>query len=156
MKDKLDFKEIKKLTDFMEERNLSEFELEVDGFKIRLSKKPPNSQLVDSLQMMAAQQNNGPSDTQQIQAVDQPSPEDNRHYILSPMVGTFYRSPDPSSPPFVDIGETVKKNQTLCIIEAMKLMNEIESDVDGKIEEILVENGKAIEYGQQLFAIKAQ
>ena len=72
------------------------------------------------------------------------------------MVGTFFRSPDPSSPPFADIGESAKKNQTLCIIEAMKLMNEIESDVDGTIDEIFVENGKPIEYGQRLFAIKVQ
>jgi acetyl-CoA carboxylase biotin carboxyl carrier protein len=70
------------------------------------------------------------------------------------MVGTFYRAPNPSAPPFVEIGDTVKKNQTLCIIEAMKLMNEIESDIDGTIEEILVENGKPVEFGQKLFALK--
>ncbi len=70
------------------------------------------------------------------------------------MVGTFFRSSDPSSPPYIEIGERVKKNQTLCIIEAMKLMNEIESDIDGILDEILVENGKPIEYGQRLFAFK--
>jgi acetyl-CoA carboxylase biotin carboxyl carrier protein len=69
------------------------------------------------------------------------------------MVGTFYRAPDPASEPYVEIGEQVKKNQTLCIIEAMKLMNEIESDVDGEVLEIFVENGKSVEYGQRLFAI---
>jgi acetyl-CoA carboxylase biotin carboxyl carrier protein len=78
------------------------------------------------------------------------------HYISSPMVGTFYRAPDPSSPPFVEIGESVQKNQTLCIIEAMKLMNEIESDIDGILEEIYVQNGKPVEYGKKLFAIKPE
>ncbi len=70
------------------------------------------------------------------------------------MVGTFYRAPDPSSPPFVEIGEDIKKNQTLCIIEAMKLMNEIESDIDGIIEDIYVKNGNPVEYGQKLFSVK--
>ncbi|HQM75384.1 MAG TPA: acetyl-CoA carboxylase biotin carboxyl carrier protein, partial [Candidatus Saccharicenans sp.] len=77
------------------------------------------------------------------------------HYITSPMVGTFYRAPSPTSAPFVEIGDTVKKGQTLCIIEAMKLMNEIESDVSGVVTDILVENGKPVEYGQRLFVIKA-
>lgn len=70
------------------------------------------------------------------------------------MVGTFYRAPDPSAPPFVKIGEPVTKNQTLCIIEAMKLMNEVESDIDGTVEEIFIKNGKPVEYGQKLFSIK--
>lgn len=70
------------------------------------------------------------------------------------MVGTFYRAPDPSSPPFAEVGETIKKNQTLCIIEAMKLMNEVECDIDGVLEEIFIKNGSPIEYGQRLFAIK--
>jgi len=69
------------------------------------------------------------------------------------MVGTFYRAPDPASEPYVEIGEQVKKSQTLCIIEAMKLMNELEADVDGTIAEIYVDNAKPVEYGQKLFAI---
>ena len=69
------------------------------------------------------------------------------------MVGTFYRAPAPNAPPFVEVGEPVKKNQTLCIVEAMKLMNEIECDVDGIVKEIFVENGKPVEFGQKLFAI---
>ena len=83
-----------------------------------------------------------------------PAEDKNIHYITSPMVGTFYRAPSPTSPPFVDIGDAVKKGQTLCIVEAMKLMNEIESDVSGVVVDILVENGKPVEYGQKLFAIK--
>ncbi len=72
------------------------------------------------------------------------------------MVGTFYRAPSPSSPPFVEIGDVVKKKQILCIVEAMKLMNEIESDADGVVKEIYVENGKPVEFGQKLFAIVPQ
>ena len=77
----------------------------------------------------------------------------NVHYITAPMIGTFYRAPDPSSPPFVKEGDHVSKGDVLCIIEAMKLMNEVESDVDGTIKEILVENAQPVEYGQKLFAI---
>jgi acetyl-CoA carboxylase biotin carboxyl carrier protein len=74
--------------------------------------------------------------------------------VTSPMVGTFYRAPAPNADPFVEIGETVKKGQTLCIIEAMKLMNEIESDADGVVTAIHVENGKPVEYGQKLFSVR--
>jgi acetyl-CoA carboxylase biotin carboxyl carrier protein len=69
------------------------------------------------------------------------------------MVGTFYRTPAPNAPPFIEVGEPVKKKQTLCIVEAMKLMNEIESDVDGVVKEIFIENGKPVEFGKKLFAI---
>ncbi|NTV81311.1 MAG: acetyl-CoA carboxylase biotin carboxyl carrier protein, partial [Candidatus Aminicenantes bacterium] len=75
------------------------------------------------------------------------------HIIASPMVGTFYKAPDPTSAPLVDIGDAVKKGETLCIIEAMKLMNEIEADVDGTVVEVFVENARPVEYGQKLFAI---
>ncbi|MFC2170238.1 acetyl-CoA carboxylase biotin carboxyl carrier protein [Acidobacteriota bacterium] len=84
----------------------------------------------------------------------EPNPQENIYYVTSPMVGIFYRASDPSSPPFVEIGDQIEKNQSLGIIEAMKLMNEIESEIEGTLEEIYVENGKPIEYGQRLFAIK--
>jgi acetyl-CoA carboxylase biotin carboxyl carrier protein len=74
--------------------------------------------------------------------------------ITSPIVGTFYRSPDPSSPPFVDVGQTIRKGQTLCIIEAMKLMNEIESEYEGEVVKCYVENGQPVQYGERIFAIK--
>lgn len=152
MSAKIDYKEIIKIIDLLEERSLSHFELEVEGFKIKITKNPTSS-------------------THEIPPAIQPSPEpeenalpaesslqetkNNLHTITSPMVGTFYRSPDPSSSPFVEEGDNVKKSQTLCIIEAMKLMNEIESDVDGILKEIYVENGKPVEYGQILFAIQS-
>ncbi|TXG26216.1 acetyl-CoA carboxylase biotin carboxyl carrier protein, partial [Burkholderia territorii] len=75
------------------------------------------------------------------------------HVVTSPMVGTFYRAPSPGADPFVQVGDSVKEGQTICIIEAMKLLNEIESDKAGVIKEILVENGQAVEYGQPLFVI---
>lgn len=153
MKDKIDYKEIKKLIDFMEEKNLSQLELEVEGFKIKFSKNQPPVLPPGSFQQ---QSSSGESENSTAQTSDQPEEKEIRHVIFSPMVGTFFRSPDPSSPPFADVGERVKKNQTLCIIEAMKLMNEIESDVDGIIDEIFEENGNPIEYGQKLFAIKVQ
>ncbi len=153
MKDKIDYKEIKKLIDFMEEKNLSVFELEVEGFKIKVSKnQQPVLPTGTIQQIITSPENDGSS----AQTSDQTEEKDNIHFIFSPMVGTFFRSSDPSSPPYTEIGESVKKNQTLCIIEAMKLMNEIESDIDGILDEILVENGKPIEYGQRLFAIKLQ
>jgi acetyl-CoA carboxylase biotin carboxyl carrier protein len=74
--------------------------------------------------------------------------------IKSPIVGTFYRSPEPSAPAFVEVGDTVKKGQVLCIIEAMKLMNEIESDCEGEVAAVYVENGKAVQFGERLFAVK--
>lgn len=78
------------------------------------------------------------------------------HVIKSPLVGTFYRAPSPGAPPFVEVGDTVSKGQVLCIIEALKVMNEIESDIDGKVVKILVENGQPVEYGQELFYIEPE
>lgn len=155
---KIDFEELKKLIALLEEKNLTQFELEVEGFKIKLSRSVPNSTVPAPAIIPAVI----PGATGAISAANgevaaptpAPAEDKNIHYITSPMVGTFYRAPSPTSPPFVDIGDTVKKGQTLCIIEAMKLMNEIECDVNGVVVDILVENGKPVEYGQKLFAIK--
>lgn len=151
---KINYKEIIKLIDLLEERNLSHFELEVEGFKIKISRNQPQSSSSEeasasSLPPEKEGEVNSPS--------TEPRTQENRnnlHYITSPMVGTFYRAPDQTSPPFVDVGDNVKKDQTLCIIEAMKLMNEIESDVEGILKDIYIENGKPVEYGQKLFAIQ--
>jgi acetyl-CoA carboxylase biotin carboxyl carrier protein len=97
-----------------------------------------------------------PSQTEASFESEVPENESGLHIVTSPMVGTFYRASDPSSPPFVEQGDSVKKSQTLCIIEAMKLMNEIEADADGILEKIYLKNGKPVEYGQKLFAIKSQ
>ncbi|MGB9892842.1 MAG: acetyl-CoA carboxylase biotin carboxyl carrier protein [Candidatus Saccharicenans sp.] len=150
---KIDYEELKKLISLLEEKNLTQFELEVEGFKIKLSRGLSNSGHSPAA-FSPTQANPGLVNGEIIPAPPIISEDKNLHYITSPMVGTFYRAPSPTSPPFVDIGDTVKKGQTLCIIEAMKLMNEIECDVNGLVVDILVENGKPVEYGQKLFAIK--
>ena len=156
MKSKIDYKELIKLIDLMDERDLSQFELEVEGLKIKINRtqSQPVSQKASLPPVSTSPSEDSPPNEIPGQA-DLKAASDSFYYIRSPMVGTFYRAPDPSSPPFIEVGEPVKKNQIVSIIEAMKLMNEIESDVDGVIEEILVENGKPVEYGQKLFAVKS-
>jgi len=156
MKDKIDYEEISRLVNFLEEKKLTNFELEVEGFKIKISRA------TSSTPAPAPEKTSVPTTNPSLETEKSPFPaeaqpqeaEDGLHYVTSPMVGTFYRAPDPTSSPFVDVGDKVKKSQTLCIVEAMKLMNEIESEVEGVIKEIYVENGKPVEYGQKLFAIQ--
>jgi len=157
MKSKIDYKEISKLIDLLEKRNLADFELELEGFKIKISReqrKPEIKELTVVPNSVPPEKENKREEKSEL--TQEKSEHDNIYFITSPMVGTFYRAPDPSSPPFIEIGEEVKKNQTLCIIEAMKLMNEIESDVEGKVKDILVKNGNPVEYGQKLFSIKTK
>jgi len=154
MSSKIDYKEINKIIGLMEEKNLSHFELEVEGLKIKISRSPaPSSASESSPNSQASAELEGKENSMHVEAPPLEG-KNNLHYITSPMVGTFYRAPAPSSPPFVETGDSVEKNQTLCIIEAMKLMNEIESDVDGTLTKIFIENGKPVEYGQRLFAIQ--
>lgn len=159
-KSKIDYEELKKLISLLEEKNLADFELEVEGFKIKLSRQPsapPQSSTVIFPNVMTSSRPEPGQAAGELAGVPPSTLLEDKslHYITSPMVGTFYRAPSPTSAPFVEIGDTVKKGQTLCIIEAMKLMNEIESDVSGVVTDILVENGKPVEYGQRLFVIKA-
>jgi acetyl-CoA carboxylase biotin carboxyl carrier protein len=152
MAPKVDFEEIAKIVKFLEDHNLAEFELEVEGFKIKICRNahvvyaPPAGSYAPTMR-------EGSYAPAAPAADFAPEPKSDLHAVVSPMVGTFYRAPSPSSPPFAEIGDVVKKRQTLCIVEAMKLMNEIESDADGVIREIYVENGKPVEFGQKLFAI---
>jgi len=154
MDKKIDYEEINRLVGFLEEKNLTQFELEVEGFKIRISREPhldkTTEKTENSVGSLPPDRGNNPVPAPPLSQESGNSLQ----YVTSPMVGTFYRAPDPASPPFVDLGDEVKKSQTLCIIEAMKLMNEIESEVDGVIAEIFAENGKPVEYGQKLFAIR--
>jgi acetyl-CoA carboxylase biotin carboxyl carrier protein len=157
MTGKIDYEEIRRLVGLLEEKNLAVFELEIEGLKVKIARSVPPPAPVPApaaAAAPAAEAPRMPEAPSPAQAAG-PLPElaKGHHLITSPMVGTFYRAPDPTSAPFVDIGDTVKKGQTLCIIEAMKLMNEIEADVDGTIAEIYVENAKPVEYGQKLFAI---
>ncbi len=154
MSSKIDYEEIAKLISFLEEKKLSHFELEVEGFKIKISRAVPSAPAVETAPAPGPPGRPKPENSARSLEVQPQVSGDSLHFITSPMVGTFYRTPDPNSPPFVDVGEEVKKSQTLCIIEAMKLMNEIESDVEGIVTDIFVENGKPVEYGQRLFAIQ--
>jgi acetyl-CoA carboxylase biotin carboxyl carrier protein len=155
MSGRIDYEEVRKLIALLEEKNLSIFELETEGFKVKIGRSSPASPQA----FVAAPAANGGAAASESPAaaeaarIEAAELAKGHHIIASPMVGTFYRAPDPTSAPFVDSGDTVKKGQTLCIIEAMKLMNEIEADVDGTVAEIYVENAKPVEFGQKLFAI---
>lgn len=148
---KIDLEEIARLVNFLEEKKLTGFELEVEGFKIKISRGSPpvaqESRVINPGVQAEKEAFISMPDASTAAA------QSGLHFIASPMVGMFYRASDPNSTPFVEVGDPVKKNQTLCIIEAMKLMNEIEADVDGIIKEVYVENAKPVEYGQKLFAI---
>jgi acetyl-CoA carboxylase biotin carboxyl carrier protein len=156
MTSKIDYDEINRLIKLLEDKNLTEFELEVEGFKIKIAR---NTQGAASPAPQPAPTSSNSSATASESAnpgaagLETQVSQGQLHFVTSPMVGTFYRTPAPNAPPFVEIDELVKKKQTLCIIEAMKLMNEIECDVDGTIKEIFIENGKPVEFGQKLFAI---
>ena len=155
MTSRIDYEEINKIIKLLEEKNLAEFELEIEGFKIKIARNfklgiPPQSPLMPAQNQPAPPVSLTASGLAEFQAHEA---HGQIYFVTSPMVGTFYRAPAPNSAPVVEIGEPVKKKQTLCIVEAMKLMNEIECDVDGLVKEIFVENGKPVEYGQKLFAI---
>ena len=154
MSAKIDYKEIKKLVQFMEEKKLFQFELEIEGLKVKISRNPSPLPLPESQPSPQEPEESKGNESVEPQEVEPEKGKNNLIFITSPMVGTFYLAPDPSSSPFVEVGDPVEKNQTLCIIEAMKLMNEIESEIEGVLEEIYAENGKPVEYGQKLFAIK--
>jgi acetyl-CoA carboxylase biotin carboxyl carrier protein len=157
----MNFDEIKQLLDMVREHELSEFELERDDFKIRVRKNtsgqwtatmPPVSH-VNYAPVMAAPVAAPPA-APAAPALT-PAQEDTDFAVVkSPIVGTFYRAPEPGAKPFADVGDTVRKGQVLCIIEAMKLMNEINSDVDGEVVKVYVENGQPVQYGERLFAIR--
>jgi len=149
MAPKIDYEEIAKIIKLLEDRNLAEFELEIEGFKIKLRKNAPAM----SPSAAALQGPAYPQGAPAAGAESGPAAQGNLVFVTSPIVGTFYRAASPASPPFIEVGDPVKKKQTLCIVEAMKLMNEIESDADGIVREIFVENGKPVEYGQKLFAV---
>ena len=150
---------IEHLLNFMTEHNLEEFEYSRGDLKIRLKKPSAN---VIGVRQMSAPEIIIPG-AAQTQAATAPTPAapasearsgEELHLVKSPIVGTFYESPSPGSPPFVKAGDTLTVGQVLCIVEAMKLMNEIECDVAGELVKKLVANGQPIEYGQELFAVR--
>jgi acetyl-CoA carboxylase biotin carboxyl carrier protein len=155
----MEFEDIERILELVRQHDLAEFEVESGGMKLRVRKASAAFPMPPAMPAAAAPP---PPATPHIPAslppVSAPEPADEESVELavvkSPIVGTFYRSPEPGAASFVEIGERVKKDQVLCIIEAMKLMNEITSEYDGEIASVYVENGKPVQYGERLFAIK--
>lgn len=154
----MDLSYIKKIIKLVEHSEVDEIEIEEEGKKIRVAKSRPQAgggpQFYQMPQMpsvapAAAAPAAGPVPV----AEEKPKPEKKYHEIKSPIVGTFYRAPSPDAEPYIEVGQTVNPGDVLCIVEAMKLMNEIESDVAGKVAKVVVENAKPVEYGQVLFLI---
>jgi acetyl-CoA carboxylase biotin carboxyl carrier protein len=155
----MDLRKLKKLIDLVQESGIGEIEITEGEEKVRISRQgnapvmmaPAMPSMAMPMQAgMAPMPGAAPA-----AAAPAPAPEEPKgHTLKSPMVGTFYRAPSPGAPSFIEVGQAVTKGQTLCIIEAMKLLNEIESDVAGTIKAILVENGQPVEYGQPLFLIE--
>jgi acetyl-CoA carboxylase biotin carboxyl carrier protein len=155
----MNFDDIKRILELVREHDLTEFELEGEGLKLRVRKAGGVAHLSAPEPVQPAAPVPPPlvAAPPPPAAVAQPAPEDvelELAVVKSPIVGTFYRSAEPGAAPFVDIGERVRKDQVLCIIEAMKLMNEITSEYEGEIVSVYVENGKPVQYGERLFAIK--
>src|SRR3982750_2885638 len=154
----MDLRKLKKLIDLVQESGIGEIEITEGEEKVRTCRQAPGvapMMMAPGMQpMQYAVPGSGPSAGAPAPAAPAPPPEPKGHQLKSPMVGTFYRAPSPGAPPFIEVGQQVTKGQMLCIIEAMKLLNEIESDATGTVKAVLVENGQPVEYGQPLFTIE--
>lgn len=153
----MNLSEIKKLIRLFESSKVSELEVEQEGLRIQM-KKGAAAPAREVVHVSAPPVAESAAQAAAPAPAERPKPkQDSRgHVIKAPMVGTFFRAPSPTSPHFVEEGDIVRKGDVLCIIEAMKLMNEIESDIEGKIVTIFPENGKPVEYGEPLFEIEPQ
>jgi acetyl-CoA carboxylase biotin carboxyl carrier protein len=158
-------KELKELIDFLVEKDITEFELERGDLKVRVKRgtEPAIVQMAAPAPIAAAPAPlpaavpsavAGAPQAAAPAAPAEPAEEAGLHIVKSPIVGTYYEAPSPGSPPFLKVGDTVSVGQVLCIVEAMKLMNEIEADVAGEVVKILVTNNQPVEYGQSLFSIR--
>jgi acetyl-CoA carboxylase biotin carboxyl carrier protein len=160
----IDLDHLKQILDLLRDHNLSELEIEHDGLRLKIRKDAAGAAVVHSAPAVPAPTvptpvvHPAPGGAIPSASVSVAGPESSEEVELavvkSPIVGTFYRSSEPEAPPFVEIGATVKKGQVLCIIEAMKLMNEIDSEYEGQVVNIYVENGQPVQYGERLFAIR--
>ena len=158
----MDLDEIKKILDLMRENDLAEFDLEQEGVKVRLRKNSGPQWSTHAPAVPAVAYAPPPPAAAAPAGAAEPasspltaaSEDVDLAIIKSPIVGTFYRSPEPDAKPFAEVGQMVKTGQTLCIIEAMKLMNEINAECDGEVVKVYVENGRAVHYGERLFAIR--
>ena len=148
--------DIRKVLDLVREHDLAEFELEQDGLKVRVRKTGREVQLVSPAPMAVAAAPALVPTAVPAQAAPpaEEAPEVDLAIVKSPIVGTFYRAPEPGAPNFVEVGAIVRKGQVLCIIEAMKLMNEIECDTNGEVTAVYVENGRPVQFGERLFAVR--
>ena len=161
-------KELKELIEFLVEKDIAEFELERGDLKVRVKRPGEAVAPPPAVVHMAPAMTAGPAPLVATPAAPAAAPapvaappappaeEAGLHIVKSPIVGTYYEAPSPGSPPFIKVGDSVSLGQVLCIVEAMKLMNEIESDMAGEVAKILVKNGQPVEYGQALFAIRSK
>ena len=149
----MDLRKLKKLIDLVEESGIAELEITEGEEKVRIARTLPGTQPIVMQQPQQIVAAPAPVAAQPAPPAAAPAAEPDGHVVKSPMVGTFYRSNSPGGKAFVDVGQSVAVGEALCIIEAMKLMNEIESDAAGTIKAILVENGQPVEYGEPLFVI---
>jgi len=161
----MDLNQIKQILDLVREHEISEFEIEHDGLRLKVRKDTNGAHVVTlpasttpavAVALPASVTLQPPGEAAQAAADALADAEIELAVVKSPIVGTFYRSSEPGSPSFVDIGSTVKKGDVLCIIEAMKLMNEIDSEYDGEVVNVYVENGQPVQYGERLFAIRTR
>ena len=162
----MNFKEILELIDKVAEKGIVSLELEQAGVKVRIEGKSAQPTYIPAFAPSGQQQeipmmqaSPAPALNPAPAAAAPPAPvadvnDPSIHIITSPIVGTFYRTPNPEAAPFVNVGDRISKGQVLCIVEAMKLMNEIESDIEGTITQIFPQNGQPIEYGEKLYAVK--
>jgi acetyl-CoA carboxylase biotin carboxyl carrier protein len=151
----VDIKEIRALIDLMKKNGLAVFKMEKEGFKIALEMAGANAQPVIQYAAPAALPAAPAAAPAPVSAASAPAEAaSNLKEITSPMVGSFYASPSPDAPPYVTVGQTVTPDTVVCIIEAMKVMNEIKAEVSGVIAEVAVENGKPVQFGQALFRVK--
>ena len=149
----MDPKDIRELIDVISRSNFKSFELEREGFRLRLE-KAEGADAPAVVQVAAPAASAEPPAAAPAAAPVEAPADPGLHELNSPIVGTFYSSASPDAPPFVDVGSRVKRGQVLCIVEAMKVMNEIESEVDAEVVEVLVSNGQPVEYGEVLFRLR--
>jgi acetyl-CoA carboxylase biotin carboxyl carrier protein len=149
-----DFKEIKSIIDLMKKNDLSVFEIEKEGFRLKLQRGPSGQAAAGASLPTAVPPKAATTPTEAAPALPKPIESVPLREIVSPMVGTFYRAASPDGAPFVDVGKTITEETVVCIIEAMKVMNEIKAETSGVIAEVVAENGKPVQFGQVLFKVR--
>ena len=150
----MDIRKIKKLIELLEESGIAEIEIKEGEEAVRISRMPVGAAAQFAPQPPAARRRRSAAAPAPVAEAPPPKPKSNEHVITAPMVGTFYACPSPGAKAFVEIGDEIKVGQVLCIIEAMKMMNQIEADKSGRIASIMARNGDPVEFGQPLFVVE--